>query len=108
MTPQRNEFRAPKICAASENLRSEDGYPNYPPARALNDDFFNHSSVNVRQPEIATGVAVRKFFVIETQEVQDGRVQVVHVDHIFGSLKPKFVGGTIDRAALDPAAGQPH
>ncbi len=42
--------------------------------------------MNVRQAEVAAGVAARELFVVEAHEVQDRRVQVVDVD-LFLSTK---------------------
>ena len=55
-------------------------------------------SVNVGQPEIPAGVAIGKFFVIEAEQVQQGRVQVVDVDLVLDGLETKLVGGAVDMA----------
>ena len=66
--------------------------------------YFTH----VGQAEVAAGVAVGELFVVEAQQVQDRGVQVVDVDLVFDGGEAEFVGGAVDVAALDAAAGQPH
>lgn len=50
---------------------------------------------------------VRQAKVIEAEQTQDCRVQVVDVDSIQGGAEAEFVGGADHLSALDPAAGQP-
>src|SRR5438105_3991815 len=64
--------------------------------------------LHIREPEISPGVAEGKFFMIETQEPEDGRVEIVDVDFVFGGLKTKFIGRAVDIAATYAAASQPH
>ena len=46
------------------------------------DEIVHHLAVHIRQAEIAAGVAVREFLMVEAQQVQDRRVQVVNVNRI--------------------------
>lgn len=62
---------------------------------------------DVGQPVIASVVAVGEFFVIEAHEVENGGVEVVHVDFTAGDADAVFVGGTVDEAGFDAAAGEP-
>jgi hypothetical protein len=41
--------------------------------------------------------------VIEAEAIEDGGLEVVHVDLVLDDAKAQFVGLTHDRAALDPA-----
>lgn len=43
----------------------------------LSDDVVHHLAMDVRQPEIATRVLVGKAGMIEPQQVENGRVQIV-------------------------------
>ena len=52
-------------------------------------------------------MAVGEPLVVEAEEVQDGGVQVVDVDAVFGGGDAVVVGGAVDEAALDAAAGEP-
>src|SRR5581483_8317564 len=50
----------------------------------------------------------RQLFLIETEQVQNGRVYVAEVDRLLDGAQADVVGGADDLAALDAAAGQPH
>ncbi len=52
-------------------------------------DYPTH---DVRQPEIAAGVAVGKSFAIDTKEREHRRVQVVHVDLVLDGVEAVLVG----------------
>src|ERR1043166_4084999 len=62
----------------------------------------------VRQAEIPALEAVGELLVIETEQVQNGRVQVVDVYSVFSDVKTEFVGFTDGHSGFDAAAGQPH
>ena len=53
-------------------------------------------------------VEVGQMFVIETHQVQDGGVDVVHVRLVLYCLEAKFVGLTVLNSAFDPPARHPH
>jgi len=44
------------------------------------DDIAYYPAFDVRQPEIAARVTERELLVVEAQQMQQGRMQVVHVD----------------------------
>ena len=44
---------------------------------------------------------------VEAEEVQDRRVEVVDVDRVLDGLEAELVGGAVDVPAFDAAAGQP-
>ena len=52
---------------------------------------MDYAAVDVGQAEVATGVAVGQLFVIHAENVQKGRVQVVHVDRSFHRCVADFV-----------------
>ena len=64
-------------------------------------------AVHVGQPPVDAVVAERQPGVIDAQEVQDGRVQVVAVRGVFDGLVRPFVAGAVGHAPFDAAAGQP-
>jgi hypothetical protein len=51
--------------------------------------------VNVRQTEVPTRVAVSELFVIEAEEVQNGGMQVVHVDLVLHRGESKLIGAAV-------------
>ena len=54
-------------------------------------DFVDHSAVDIRQSKIASGVAVCQLLMVDTQRVQDCRVQVVHVYFAFDGFVANFI-----------------
>src|SRR5262245_31174281 len=64
--------------------------------------------MHVRQPEVSAGVTVCQSFVVETQEVQYRRVQVMDVHFVLNGCEPEFVGRAVNVAAAGPATGEPH
>src|SRR5262249_19125470 len=63
---------------------------------------------NVGQAEVAALELVRQLQVVESEQVQDRRVQVVDVDRLFGDVPAQLVGLAEHLAALDAAAGHPQ
>jgi len=63
--------------------------------------------VHIGQPEVAALEAVSQLGVIESQQVQDGSVQVVHVHGILDRVEAKLVAFANRNARLDAAAGKP-
>src|SRR6187549_2266599 len=68
----------------------------------------NDVPVDVGQTEVAAGVAVGQLFVIETQQMQDGCVQIVNVDRGFDGVPAIFVRCSIGHSAFVSSTGQPH
>ncbi len=64
--------------------------------------------MHVGQTEVSTLEAVRELCVIEAEQVEDGRVEVVDVDAVGHGVETQFVGFTQSHPRLDPTAGQPH
>lgn len=73
----------------------------------LRNDVMDNFAVDIGESEVASGVAVSEFFVVEAEEVQHGGVEVVDVDAIFDGLESEFVGGAVDVSAFDAAACEP-
>src|SRR5262249_58829212 len=61
----------------------------------------------VGQPHGAPAEADRQAFVVDAQEVEHRRVQVVDLDLVLDGVVAVVVGLAVDRAALDAPAGQP-
>src|ERR1051325_6685377 len=64
--------------------------------------------MHVSEPKITPGVAEGKLLVIETQQPEDGGMQVMNVDLIFDGLETKLIRRAVDVAAPHAPAGQPH
>ena len=67
-----------------------------------------HFAVNVREAEVAALEAVGELLVIHAEEVEDGGVEVVDGDGIFGDVPGEVVGGAVGLAAFDAAARHPE
>src|SRR6266545_7729924 len=70
--------------------------------------LIDYQSVNVRQPKIAPLEAISQLLVIESEKLQDRRVQVVDVYAVFDSVEAELVGAADRDAGFDPAAREPH
>src|SRR5687767_7420443 len=78
--------------------------------RVVNDsreEFLHHISVHVGQPEIAAGMAEDQSLVIESEQVQNGRVEIVHMDGVLCDQTPVIISRAINGPPFDPAAGEP-
>lgn len=58
--------------------RIAEGPRSLPPPLTRGDDLADHVAEDVGQPEIAAGMTEGEAFVIEAQELQHGRMQVVN------------------------------
>ena len=57
----------------------------------LRDNIVHDLSVDIGKAEITPCVAVGELFVVESQEMEHGGVEVVDVDAVFDSLESEFV-----------------
>ena len=62
---------------------------------------------DVCQTVVATGMAVRQTRVIDTKQMQDGRVEVMDMDAILGDDRADFVRRAVTRASFHTPTGQP-
>src|SRR5260370_32870586 len=88
-------------------LRQKEAGPGGPPYQ-LCDQVVEHVAGDVGQAEVPSAVAVGQLGVLDAEEVEDGRVNIVHVDGFIDGLEAEIVGGAVDRAALHRASGEPH
>ncbi len=54
--------------------------------------------MDVAQPELAAVETVRQLLVVETQQVKNGRMQIVDVHAVLDSVVPELVGGAVNDA----------
>ena len=59
-------------------------------------------AVHVGEPEIAAGVAIRQTLVVQAEQVQDRRVQVVEVDLVLDRVVAVVVGRAVRRPGFTP------
>ena len=65
-------------------------------------------SVNVSEPIIPSLEAMSQLFVIESEQMEYGGMQVVNVDLVLGYSKTQFVTGSMNEPTLGSASGQHH
>ena len=61
---------------------------------------LHHLAVHVGQAEVAALEAVGQLLVVEAQQVQDRRLQVVDVDRFLGGVEAQVVGRAVGDARL--------
>jgi len=71
-------------------------------------DIPHNGAVHVGQPEVAAGMPPRQPFMVQSQQMQHGGVQIMHRDSVLHGLESKVVGLSVDHAASNSTAGQPH
>ena len=74
----------------------------------LGEDRLNELAVHISEPEIATLKSIGQFFVIEAEQMQNRRVQIVHVHFVAHDPEAEFIGFAKNGAGLDASAGEPH
>jgi len=74
----------------------------------LRQQIVHNFSVDVGESEIAAGVVVGQPLVVEAEGVEDGCLDVMHMERILDNMEAKVVGGAIRDARFDSAAGHPH
>jgi hypothetical protein len=74
----------------------------------LSQDFLHHAAVYVGEPEVAAEELEGQLRVVDAQQVQHRRVQVVHRDDVLHGVIAELVGRAVRDAALDPAAREPE
>src|SRR5260370_13568170 len=68
----------------------------------------DHLAVDVGKAVIAALEAVGQLLVVQAEQVQNGRLEVMDVDRILDDVIAQLVSCAEGQAALDAAAGQPH
>ena len=63
-------------------------------------------AVDIRQTEISARVAVGERFVIEAEDVQDGGVEVMHVNGILDNVRTPLIRLAMGITTLDTGAGE--
>ena len=71
----------------------------------LRQHALDEFTVDVSKAELAALVAEGEALVVDAEEVQQGGVEVVDVDGIFGDGVSEFVGLAVDVAGFGAAAG---
>ena len=69
------------------------------------ENVTDNFAADIRQSEIATGIAVSEFLMIKAQEVQHRGMEIMDVNRVFNGSKSELIGRTINMAALNATSG---
>ena len=64
--------------------------------------------MDVGEAVVAAAVEEGEAFVIEAEEMQNGRVEIVHRDDFVHGAVTEFIGRAVGHAAANSAAREPH
>ena len=70
-------------------------------------DPLHHMTVNIGQSVMPTLEEVGELLVVDAKLVENGGMEIVDVDGVFGDVVAEFVSGTIGDARLDASASHP-
>ena len=79
-----------------------------PSGAGLRKDRLDDIAVHIRQTVVAASMAEGQAFVIQAQQMQDGRVEIVHMNPVFSNGRPQIVGRSIGESPLDARARHPR
>ena len=71
------------------------------------EDVADDLAVHVRQSVVSSIASIREAFVVETELVQDRRVEIVHVNLVVHRQMPELVGRAVGDPGLHASPGQP-
>src|SRR5262245_1240887 len=107
-----SEVNRARLMMSSRRVRPQDAGNAmrrlYSPGQPSRNDLLDDFAVNVGQAIIAALEAVGQLFVIETEAVQNGRLQIVNVNRPVGNAETEIVGRPVGQARLDTAASEEH
>src|SRR5438105_2604796 len=67
----------------------------------LSDDVLDHLPADIREAEVAAGIAIGQLLVVESEEVEHCGVQVVDVHRLLNRAVTEFIGRAVNMAAFD-------
>ena len=70
--------------------------------------FRNDTSAEIGEAVVASVVTESELFVINAEQVEHRRMQIIHVDPVFDGLVAELIGRAVMHAALHAAAGHPE
>ena len=70
------------------------------------EQIVDDATFHIGQAEVATGVSVGQLFMIDSQQVQQRGVHIVHVDLVLNRFMPEFIGRPKGKTRFDTAATQ--
>src|SRR3954470_18625621 len=79
-----------------------------PSKRKLSHHCLDDLAMHIREPEVPALKAISELLMIETEEVQDGGVQVVNMDLPLHHSESELIGFAENHTGLHATAGKPH
>jgi len=74
----------------------------------LRQQGLHHLAMHVRQPVVSALELERQPLVVDAQQVEQRRLQIMNVNPVRGNVVAELVGRTVAHARLHPAAGEPN
>lgn len=74
----------------------------------LGEDTLHDISKDIRQSKIAAGKSICQTFVIQTEQMQNCRMQIVNMDSILDGVPPVLIRSPIGNSRFHSATGHPH
>jgi hypothetical protein len=74
----------------------------------LSQDVLDDAAMNIGQTKIPTGIPKRQFFMVDAHQVQERRMEVMHVDFVFRRGEPEFVGRSIGHPTAYATSSEPN
>lgn len=91
-----------RTCSQSQDGRCDsDG-------KSSRDDFFHNASGHVCQAERTTMMLEGQTFMVESEQMENGGMQIIDVNLPIDAEIPEVIGGAMRHSALDPTPGHPH
>src|ERR1700722_14274317 len=69
--------------------------------------FVDDVAVDIREAKVAALEAIGQLLVIEAEQMQNGGVQIMHVDFVLAGIEAKIIRSAEGDARLDAAARHP-
>ena len=78
---------------------------SYKAETQLSEDFFDQMTLDIGQAEVAAAEAEGEVFMVEAEQVEDRRVEIVDGLLVLNNVVAVLISLTIDQAFLETAAG---
>ena len=78
------------------------------PSEALSQDFVDQVAGDVGQAKVSSFMTEGQPGMIESEQMKDGGLKIVHMYRFFDHVETEFVGSANGEAMLETTPGQPH
>ena len=73
----------------------------------LTENVMNDFAVHIGQAKVASLITISQLLMINSEQMKNGGLQVMHVDGVLHDVHAVVIGLTIAKPGLHPASGQP-